>query len=644
MVRSTTDLAIWLATLLVVGIFPFATGFFAPTLLSQYRLRVSPLSLLSSSNSVNDGILFENHGISDRDARIMTPFTALLTAMLGPNAALAVSPVGGISFDSSVKRYFPGAMQNSDISLLVLAALRERNYKRDNVLFGTSLCSDEINESPDSLLAGLSKNFVDVKRGGVFKLGGLGGVPFVGVSGMGAFVSHCPENGKLLILFGPHVGISQEGVVGKVERIGQTKVSTSCGAAVGAYKAIVAQNKGGNNGFDMQEEFIIEMLEKRIGNVNRKELKGGDDESVAFVTTQMFNLISELLRAQVDTISSKEGFWGRVSEITLLGGIVINRGHGVGTPGGQDYFQPLLLKSISAKGEVDLYRKVFINRNQPAASSEEFQASLQKYFPGALQNSQITLRVLAAMRKRDYLKDNVLFGSSLCSDEINYGPQSLFADLSKVMVNDQNGGVFNLGGLGGLPHVGMSGFGAFVSHCPVEGKLFILFGPHVGISQDGKIGKVERMGQSKVTSSCGAVVGAYKAILGQAPPGKLGMDIEEDFIIKGLKDRFGWMASKRVMGDEAETISFVTYEMYEMAYELLRAQIDATTAKIGFWQKVSEITLLGGIVINRGQTGPVTSQDYFQPLMLKSLTSKSEINLFPKVFADLKIPCDCKLL
>ena len=152
MVRSTTDLAIWLATLLVVGIFPFATGFFAPTLLSQYRLRVSPLSLLSSSNSVNDGILFENHGISDRDARIMTPFTALLTAMLGPNAALAVSPVGGISFDSSVKRYFPGAMQNSDISLLVLAALRERNYKRDNVLFGTSLCSDEINESPDSLL------------------------------------------------------------------------------------------------------------------------------------------------------------------------------------------------------------------------------------------------------------------------------------------------------------------------------------------------------------------------------------------------------------------------------------------------------------------------------------------------------------
>jgi len=643
MIRTTPALALCLSTLLF-GKFFLAKGFSALTVSNRRDVRAPNLSIASSSESDdNDVLLSSNLGVSARMARIVTPVSALIAAFLDPSVVFAVSPPGTLNFDAAVKRYFPGAKQNSDISLLVLAALRERNYKRDNVLFATSLCSDEINESPDSLLAGLSKNFVDLKRGGVFKLGGLGGLPFVGVSGMGAYVSHCPEDGKLLILFGPHVGISQEGKVGKVERIGQVTPSTSCGAAVGAYKAIIAQTKAAGNRLDMQEEFIIERLETLIGNVKRKELQEGEDEAVAFVTTQMFKLIYDLLRAQVDVIKKRDGFWTRVSEITLLGGIVINRGHGV-TGGGQDYFQPLLMKSINAKGEIDLYRKVFIDLNQPTSSSEEFKASLQKYFPGAMQNSQLTLRVLAAVRARGYLKNNVLFGSSLCSDEINYGPQSLFASLSKVMVDDQNGGVFNLGGLGGLPHVGLSGFGAFVSHCPVEGKLFILFGPHVGISQEGKVGKVERMGQTKVTSSCGAAVGAYKHILEQKKTGGNGIDLEEEFIIKGLQDRMGWMASKRLAGDEAETVAFVTYEMYEMAYELLRGQIDAITARVGFWKKVSEITLLGGIVINRGQPGSVVVQDYFQPLMLKTLLPTSEVNLFPKVFGDLKIPCECKLL
>ena len=41
-----------------------------------------------------------------------------------------------------------------------------------------------------------------------FNMGGLAGIPFVGKSGFNAFTSHIPENGHLLIAYGPHVGIA----------------------------------------------------------------------------------------------------------------------------------------------------------------------------------------------------------------------------------------------------------------------------------------------------------------------------------------------------------------------------------------------------------------------------------------------------
>ena len=42
-----------------------------------------------------------------------------------------------------------------------------------------------------------------------------------------------------------------------------------------------------------------------------------------------------------------------------------------------------------------------------------------------------------------------------------------------------------MGGLGGLPFVGKTGFNAYAQHVPKEGNLFILFAPHVGLSPDG---------------------------------------------------------------------------------------------------------------------------------------------------------------
>jgi hypothetical protein len=50
-----------------------------------------------------------------------------------------------------------------------------------------------------------------------------------------------------------------------------------------------------------------------------------------------------------------------------MGGIFINRGHGSGTDGGDDYFQPLCMKALDQKTgtETNLYKQVFGDLSTP---------------------------------------------------------------------------------------------------------------------------------------------------------------------------------------------------------------------------------------------------------------------------------------
>ena len=68
----------------------------------------------------------------------------------------------------------------------------------------------------------------------MFPLGGLAGVPFVGKTGWGAFTSHVPTDGNIVVLFAPHVGIDKDGNVGELLRNGQSCNSKACGAAIGS--------------------------------------------------------------------------------------------------------------------------------------------------------------------------------------------------------------------------------------------------------------------------------------------------------------------------------------------------------------------------------------------------------------------------
>jgi len=298
-----------------------------------------------------------------RNARIIAPISAVLgslSPLAGISPASAAAPASAL--ESSLRKNFPGVLSNSAIALRVASSLRNRGYTPTNTLFGSSLCSDEINDTAESLV-GDFQNKLGVE--GVFNLGGLGGLPFVGTSGMGAFTSHTPVDGKIFIVFGPHVGISNDGTVGKIERVGKDSISTSCGAGIGAYKAIMAQGdsketpEGKTLGTkDFQEEYIISQLSDRLDALKGQE---PSNESITYVTNKMYDLVWEMLRSEINTFTAKPDFWDNVSEVTLLGGIVVNRGHGAmeGVSGGEDFYQPLMLKSLTKEGENDVYGEVF---------------------------------------------------------------------------------------------------------------------------------------------------------------------------------------------------------------------------------------------------------------------------------------------
>jgi len=244
-----------------------------------------------------------------------------------------------------------------------------------------------------------------------------------------------------------------------------------------------------------------------------------------------------------------------------------------------------------------------------------------KYFPGAKSSSAIDAAVWKSLSARGYNKDNTLFGMSVCSDEVNFVENEVI-DLMKKRWGES----FSLGGLAGVPFAGKAGLSAYAHHVPDEGKLLILFAPHVGVGGDGKVGALERPGIADTSSACGAAVGAFKTLTkaGATPPSTVSDLADLQFEYIKLK-----LASKLKGVDEsANDLAFVTYQMYAIVAEAMVAQILAVP---GIWDDCSELALLGGVQINR-----FGNRDAFQPLMFQTTTQSGKMtDLYPSTFGDM---------
>lgn len=112
-----------------------------------------------------------------------------------------------IENDTMVRNYFPGAMRNDDTIKAVVSIAEGLGLDAVNTLFAYSVCPDEINHEFGDLAYVLHNHF-----GPSFSLGGLGGIPFSGKTGFGAYASHVPDDGNIFILFAPHCAVSHKTV------------------------------------------------------------------------------------------------------------------------------------------------------------------------------------------------------------------------------------------------------------------------------------------------------------------------------------------------------------------------------------------------------------------------------------------------
>ena len=178
----------------------------------------------------------------------------------------------------------------------------------------------------------------------MFPLGGLAGFPFTGQTGWGAFSSHCPADGHIVILFAPHVGIDKDGNVGKINRPGQDFTSTACGAAIGAFNAVKTNSEEGNfaKGYkDHQMDCIKHLLLPHV-----KEIENHENVNVSLVY-KMYEILENFLKD-----ITHMNFGGSNSKLALIGGIMINC-DGDGT----DMFLPLNFELKSKDGKTQNFFK-----------------------------------------------------------------------------------------------------------------------------------------------------------------------------------------------------------------------------------------------------------------------------------------------
>mmetsp|Transcript_3157 Transcript_3157/g.6339 ORF Transcript_3157/g.6339 Transcript_3157/m.6339 type:complete len:322 (+) Transcript_3157:109-1074(+) len=247
----------------------------------------------------------------------------------------AASPKVDPAFDQIVQSYFPGAIDNRSLEDAVINILKAKGFTPANTLLATSLCCDE-------LARRLEDDFVKV-FGNNFNLGGLAGFPFAGNTGFGAMAAHIPDDGYCFLIYGPHVGISKDGTVGKVERQGIALIDTCCGSAVAASNYLKGITDGGatmvadvQKFTDFQQGAVCQLILP-----HGKRLSDAENRMVE-LPLALFDSQDVLMQ---DIVQS--GCGGTKRGLAILGGIQINT-----NPGVPDYFLPIRFDYMNNQGEI----------------------------------------------------------------------------------------------------------------------------------------------------------------------------------------------------------------------------------------------------------------------------------------------------
>jgi len=214
---------------------------------------------------------------------------------------------------------------------------------------------------------------------------------------------------------------------------------------------------------------------------------------------------------------------------------------------------------------------------------------------------------------------SIVLAEGICSDDV---------DASKVPANiggwpnsiNSFLGPFQSGGLAGYPFVGSVGFGAFASHVATTlgGTLFVTSMPHIGVTEDGRSGRMLRRGKgdSLTDNTCGAVWGAINQVVNvlSAPPSQNDAPFDNgNYSFWKLTDIL-WPYKNVLSGFTGTSeeiynkqMVFATETIRDSAYDYIIANLPAATTA----NTENDVYFLSGIFINSDvSTGTTQYESY----------------------------------
>ena len=360
--------------------------------LPRHRRRTQALHEGTGANDCSNPAAYagdDECDVSTRQARIVGPIAAAMSALLttslpssASEAATAAASLPNIaaesSYESSLAAFFPSSIPVSSLSEKVVSTLAQHGFSSSNLELLTSLCSDEDNEAPNTLVSELRRK-LGGGLGPTRRLGALAGLPLYAKSSLDLCFNrdNLAQRTKILIVYGPHVGIGgSDGMVGR-------RGTGSCGSVLGVYSEMLQQmelerlraegkissprpsKNGGDDDVlslvdtpggprmdtmrEVQQDYIMQELQKRLTttDLNNPDQNAG----VQRVMETTYAMIDELLRTELDSAINRnfpsiKDLEGGV-EIILLGGIII-RGEDKGS---EDLFKPLAFDLIKMSND-----------------------------------------------------------------------------------------------------------------------------------------------------------------------------------------------------------------------------------------------------------------------------------------------------
>lgn len=213
-----------------------------------------------------------------------------------------------------IRQHYPQALTTIDsVNRLIDFVEDHLDLEPAQVMLADSVCSDDVNSiqypaRTQELL-------------GPFKMGGLDGYPFTGLTGMGAFASHVPDDGAVLIYYGPHIGISKSGTVGEIHRHGQSRHSGCCGAAKAALNKLTSDQITTGHVTDM--DYQMNTLEQVL--LRQKERILGAPSPLLAATDVIYEAIDE----RIETLVAATHYQCRY--VILMGAVLINSDSDIGS-------------------------------------------------------------------------------------------------------------------------------------------------------------------------------------------------------------------------------------------------------------------------------------------------------------------------